>query len=435
MISGRYVYDALYGPMTYPDYVWDAALCPEFQRLREIRMCNINSLCLTGGSNISRYEHCLGVAHLALECLSSWPLGPSVEETQRVVLAALLHDVGSSAFGHSVQYVIANQGFEHESLYDIVSGHAEDGGFAYRRALAEPIYFGSPRRLHALLDDSSLRAISDMVEGKGEFGPLISGTLDLDNIDNVFRLAYHVGLTRDGSAALRLARCLSVHNGKLTLGPGSEGLLREWYDVRRRLYEFLLLNRDEFSAKCMLEEALEFTAAHDPACFRWNDVDFELLEKLSTSSDEARQIISRLAVGDLYGCAGIFSCPDLAVYDSLKNPYFRSDLESALEVAIRATANGPFRKAIPALHVIKDVNKTQRKITLPCLDGTEVTVGVPTRRILIGVFFKNVRLSMAKLTSEQTADTFLIAAIKDTLMRVTRQPLLTTMPMYGELCA
>lgn len=433
MISGRYVYDTLYGPITFPEYVWDAALCPEFQRLREIRMCNINSLCLTGGSNISRYEHCLGVAHLALECLASWPLRPSVEETKLIVLAALLHDVGSSAFGHSVQYVISSQGFEHESFYDIVTGQAKAGEFAYRRALADPIYFGSPRRLHRLHKESALRSISDMVEGRGEFGPLISGTIDLDNIDNVFRLAYHVGLTRDGTAALRLARSLSINNGVLVVAAGAEDALREWYDVRRRLYDFLLLNPDEFSAKCMLEEALEFTAANDPECFRWNDVDFELLEKLSKSSDETRQIISRLAVGDLYGCAGIYSSPDLELYDRLQDPAYRQQIESALAVAIRETAPGPFRKAIPALHVIKDVNKTQRTITIPCADGTQISVGVPLRRILVGVFFKNVRLSMAKLTLDQITGPPLASSIKATLATAMAQPDLISLPLYGEV--
>ena len=63
----RYIMDVLYGHLRLPEYVWRVLPAPELQRLREVRLCNINSLCLTGGANINRYEHALGTAHLALE--------------------------------------------------------------------------------------------------------------------------------------------------------------------------------------------------------------------------------------------------------------------------------------------------------------------------------------------------------------------------------
>ena len=40
-------------------------LTPEVQRLREVRLCNINSLCITGSANTNRYEHSVGTAFLA----------------------------------------------------------------------------------------------------------------------------------------------------------------------------------------------------------------------------------------------------------------------------------------------------------------------------------------------------------------------------------
>lgn len=100
-----YLYDPLYGTIYLPDFIWDVISCPELQRLREVRLCNINSLCLSGGANINRYEHAIGTCHLAQECLNSWPpLNPISEKEQKLfVLAALLHDVASAAFGHSVE--------------------------------------------------------------------------------------------------------------------------------------------------------------------------------------------------------------------------------------------------------------------------------------------------------------------------------------------
>src|SRR5260221_5846547 len=205
MLEDRYIYDALYGAIQFPEYVWKVLFCPELQRLREVRLCNINSLGLTGGANINRYEHSLGAAHLAFKCIESSRSRIDDRLAQRIVLAALLHDVGSAAFGHSVQYVLDSRGYRHESLFDMItfgaakasSAPAQGALFAptkgvvgspelkydYRHALVEPIYFGMPPRLATLIAEDELRAISMMVQGQGPFHQLINGTVDLDNLD------------------------------------------------------------------------------------------------------------------------------------------------------------------------------------------------------------------------------------------------------------
>lgn len=60
-----YIWDALYGKIEFSSLVYKCMLTPEVQRLREVRLCNINSLCLTGSSNINRFEHSVGTAYLA----------------------------------------------------------------------------------------------------------------------------------------------------------------------------------------------------------------------------------------------------------------------------------------------------------------------------------------------------------------------------------
>lgn len=46
-----YIWDALYGKIEFSPLVYKCMLSPEVQRLREVRLCNINSLCITGSSN------------------------------------------------------------------------------------------------------------------------------------------------------------------------------------------------------------------------------------------------------------------------------------------------------------------------------------------------------------------------------------------------
>ena len=163
----RYIMDVLYGRIRLPKYMWRILPSPELQRLREVRLCNINSLCLTGGANINRYEHAIGTAHLALESLKNWPTLVPQKRQSHIALAALLHDINSGAFGHSVQYVIDSAGFEHEAVGHMFAAVDRSPGFLYQQAAFEPVFFGMPKHLHTLLDMETAKAISELVAGGG----------------------------------------------------------------------------------------------------------------------------------------------------------------------------------------------------------------------------------------------------------------------------
>ena len=280
----RYIYDPLYGVIYLPDFIWDIIPSPELQRLREVRLCNINSFCLIGGANINRYEHAIGTCYLAHECLKSWPpLNPMDEKERKLfLLAALLHDVPSAAFGHSVEYVESKIGFKHEAFKYAISGEEEAAAAAYlyKSATLEPIFFGMYRELLSKISSEDLNEIDKIIKGEGRFGPLINSTMDLDNIDNVFRLGYHIGTVNSGEVPLKLAMSLYTKNNKLIVRKEAIPLIEEWHGVRKKLYSLLLLNLEEFSAKCMLTEAMELAKIKKIHPFNWYDVDYELLEKL-----------------------------------------------------------------------------------------------------------------------------------------------------------
>jgi HD superfamily phosphohydrolase len=344
----RYIYDPLYGVIDdLPPYIWGVISCPELQRLREVRLCNINSLCLTGGANINRYEHAIGTCHLAQECLNSWPpLNPISEKEQKFfLLAALLHDVASAAFGHSVEYIESKEGFEHEKAFEYVVVGERRPSYQYKSATLEPIFLGMYRELLSNLTEEDLRMIGKIISGKGRFGPLINSTIDLDNIDNVFRLGYHIGLVKSGEVPLKLAKSLYIENDKLVVRKEAVPLVEEWHKVRKMLYSLLLLNPEDFSAKCMLTEAIEIAKKKEIQPFNWYDVDFELLGKLNKIKFKS--------------------------YSRFKYPKI-------------------------ALHSIIDINKTERQICIQTDDNKITHIGSSSKCLLIGVFFKNVNLSIYK---------------------------------------
>jgi len=397
----RYIYDPLYGVIYLEDPVWNIIPCPELQRLREVRLCNINSLCLPGGANVNRFEHAIGTCHLAKECLNSWPLlNPvSVKEEKHFLLAALLHDVVSAAFGHSLEYIESKEGFEHEKAFDYVVIGGKTDSYEYKSATLEPIFFGRHRELLSRLSEEVLKAIGAIIAGKGGFGPLINSTMDLDNIDNVFRLGYHIGLVKSGEVPLKLARSLYTQNGRLVVRKEAVSLIEEWHKVRKKLYLLLLLNPEEFSAKCMLTEAIELAKIKQVDPFNWYDVDYELLEKLANISSESSVIISRLMSGDLYGCIAIFSTRKTDKYGVLNATDKRRVLEGELNRVIRSKFSSRFKSSLLALHPIVDENKIERQVSIKTDEGRIVQVGKSSKQLLIGVFFKNTDLSMYKISN------------------------------------
>lgn len=402
MHKDRYIYDALYGAIYFPDFIWKVLSCPELQRLREIRLCNINSLCLTGGANINRYEHSIGTCYLAQKCLEAWPLQLNNKEKKLVQLAALFHDITSTSFGHSVEYVESRYGFQHQDAFlnviDPSRFLSNDTIYQYQACSLQPIYFGMHGQLLKIIKEKDvLESIGQIISGKGNFGPLINGSIDLDNIDNVFRLSYHIGLVKSGEIPLRLAQSLWVENDKLVVKESAVSLIEEWYEVRRKLYSFLLLNPDEFSAKCMLNEAIEIAKKQSPISFAWSDVDYMLLMKMADLGDQVKGIVSRLMIGDLYDCMAIFSSSEIKKYDVFNDPEVRKELELKISKDIRNTHRGGLKSAMIALHAISDINKTQRKITICTDTGRTIKIGHPTNRLLIGVFLKNAHPNMFKL--------------------------------------
>jgi hypothetical protein len=395
----RYIYDPLYGVIYLPDFIGDIIPSPELQRLREVRLCNINSLCLPGGANINRYEHAIGTCHLAQECLNFWPLlNPISEKEQKdFLLAALLHDITSAAFGHSIEYIESKEGFEHEMAFEYVLLGEKERSYRYKSVTLEPIFFGMHRELPSKISEKDIKIIGEIIAGKGRLGPLINSVMDLDNIDNVFRLGYHIGLVKSGETPLKLARLLYVKKDKLIVRKEAIPLIKEWYGVRKKLYSLLLLNPEEFSGKCMLTETIELAKIKGPMPFNWYDVDYELLEKLSKISSESYIISSRLMKGNLYGCIGIFSTSKTDKYEIFSNSNKRRDLENKLNKIIRSKLGSQFKSAMVAFHPIIDINKTERRVTIITDEDNVIQIGNSSHQLLIGVFFKNVDLNMYKI--------------------------------------
>lgn len=81
---------------------------PEFQRLRNIRQCGICYFVYPSATH-SRFEHCIGVYHLAGIMLDQLYHDISEEDKLCVKIAALCHDLGHGPFSHLWEQFVKRQ--------------------------------------------------------------------------------------------------------------------------------------------------------------------------------------------------------------------------------------------------------------------------------------------------------------------------------------
>ncbi|AGB31332.1 metal-dependent phosphohydrolase HD sub domain protein [Natrinema pellirubrum DSM 15624] len=172
---------------------------PALQRLRRISQLGTVSL-VYPSANHTRFEHSLGVYHLACEALEQ--LGVEGREAQRVHAAAMLHDVGHGPFSHNLESLTHRRtGRYHDDVHDLLANGR----------------VGAVLRSHGLEPDR----VADLVAGEGRFGQLVSGELDVDRMDYLVRDAHHTGVPYGTIDHGRLVRELTFVDGELVLAEGN----------------------------------------------------------------------------------------------------------------------------------------------------------------------------------------------------------------------
>ena len=172
---------------------------PAVQRLRRVTQLGTVKY-VYPSANHTRFEHSLGVYHLATRALDN--LGVEGVAAERIRAAALLHDVGHGPFSHNVESVVyRHTGKYHDDVEDLVTTGAVG------RVLVD--------------HDIDPREVADLVRGEGRYGQLVSGELDVDRMDYLVRDAHHTGVPYGTIDHERLVRELAFVDGELVLREGN----------------------------------------------------------------------------------------------------------------------------------------------------------------------------------------------------------------------
>lgn len=308
------VRDAIFGTIDIPEFLDGLLTTPEFRRLSEIRLINVNSPSLSSLSETKRYSHTLGVMHLALE---NPMLGFSESERKALLAAIVIHDAATPAFAHLFEYFLLDRfSWDHESaIPDLLTEGGETD------SQTTQIYFSKTPQFERLCAAAKIDfdIVMEIVEGRHPLSKLVFGSLDFDNLDNVLRMNWMLGHRVEPERILNIARNLGVSSGvELILPEEQRHNLAYWLELRRLAYEVLVFDPPTVSAQAVLSKAIRHgLETGDLALEDWTYTDHEIIKALRSSSVSNKIMLDNDFLGPLPGICLIhqFSDPENCAFD------------------------------------------------------------------------------------------------------------------------
>ena len=171
---------------------------PQVQRLRWIKQLGLANL-VYPGANHTRFEHSLGVYHLAGVLAEHL----SLEEADRkkVKASALLHDVGHGPLSHATEVAL--------SPY-LRKGHTDIRDILRTGELKEVL------NTYGLLPQE----IQSLVNGEGPLGQVVSSEIDVDRMDYLMRDSHYTGVAYGVIDLPRLLQRMRLKGSHLVVDSG-----------------------------------------------------------------------------------------------------------------------------------------------------------------------------------------------------------------------
>lgn len=248
----KYIRNPLYGYIDVTDAELSVIGMPAVQRLRCIQQLGLSSAVYPGATH-SRFEHSLGVMHLAGRLSES--LGLSERETQAYRLAGLLHDVGHAPFSHATEAIVEDElGLSHEDQScRIVRGIANALGDEFE---ADP------------------DLVIDAIRGEAQYN-IIAGDVDVDRLDYLRRDAIETDIPHGEIDTDTIIRFAQLRDGDVVFSYKALEAIQSMFSARASMNVSVYQHHTSRIVETMLRRAVMrfFTdTEYDPtALLQWDD--------------------------------------------------------------------------------------------------------------------------------------------------------------------
>jgi HD superfamily phosphohydrolase len=284
------IYDPLYGQFDLGPVSAALATAPEVRRLSQIRLLNSMTPTLSTLGELRRYAHTLGVLYLFSQWRQTSGSAYSNKELDALEVAIILHDIATPPFGHLFEYLLKEElGWDHESaaVDTLLQKHVSEN-------TGHQIFAGKTPRVMRIVArlGIDINLVVEILTKRHPLHHLIFGSLDFDNIDNVWRMAWALGFSLRPAEAVLLAKSLSVdRQGNLAVSHGSLELVECWSELRRRVYEVLVFDFPTVASQAVLTQALRIAMRSSLVTNEdWTLTDESLLDRLMRGKETSKMI-------------------------------------------------------------------------------------------------------------------------------------------------
>jgi HD superfamily phosphohydrolase len=355
--------DALYDliPLSEPELALIST--QTFLRLERIQQLGFVSRIWPGAKH-TRYEHSLGVLHLArlaMEHLRSLPSGSWItdEDARVIAAAALLHDVGHYPFSHAI-----------EELGPPILSHEDVGRRLIEGPELAPILRDAwqvdPARVAAVVAPRGrLLPTSDMV-----LRGVLSGPLDVDKLDYLPRDARACNVPYGGVDTARLIDALELvrsdGNAPPGIAIGAKGIspLHSLINARQEMFDNVYWHHTNRACMVMLLRAVQeaMLAGVITAETLTDHDDASLLALLSDEKmpPATRSLTAALRERRIYKRALEVSARSRDLYDRLGALYHDPSARREVELRVVAGLSRLIGEDVPTEAVLIDIPKPER---------------------------------------------------------------------------
>ncbi|MCL2147720.1 MAG: HD domain-containing protein [Methanomassiliicoccaceae archaeon] len=389
--TSKVIHDPVHGSIVVDGPFLEILDRREMQRLRGVKQLGLGCLVFPG-ANHTRFEHSLGVYHLAGRMASS--LGLSEEDSLAVRAAGLLHDVCHTPFSHMTEELFGHAtGMDHmEAAERLVMGaigaHGErdDDILAGALPICEVLEANGipPGKVCGLITrpgspGGGLDAFGDGRRA-GHFSPrdfthqIIHGPVDADQMDYLARDAHHTGVAHGKVDIDRLIATMRVHNDRIVIERGGTAAAEGLMVARSLMHSSVYFHRTVRIIRMMLMKSVEASSIDAGEMYLWDDAG--LMGRLAAEGGVPSMIAGAIQDRALYKAAVTVPAEDapeelLSRLSGLTSYLKRRQLEA--EIADRA--------GVGAHEVAVDIPPASALLSKMSIGKTDVSVIDPEGRV------------------------------------------------------
>lgn len=241
--ASKTIKDCLYGQIVVPPLCVAFMDVPEFQRLRRVRQLGVAHYAYPSAAH-SRFEHCLGVMHLAGKLVDQLRNFVTISDRTKelIQLAAMYHDIGHLAFSHLFDLFLSHLSPEEELPEFFLLHEHEDRSLYFVHKVNARLKLLSPDEEQFVCD-----AIRGNVPPKqpSYLYEIVCNRecgLDQDRMDYIYRDAFHIGLPAFQSDYIRFCTVIDRAQHIAYKNKAYEDI-KDLFDVRRRMHEKVYQHR------------------------------------------------------------------------------------------------------------------------------------------------------------------------------------------------